>query len=78
MGSVIDVFGGVHGRYGVDLRNLEECLESFVWRKNCMCQVHGLAERKVAFKLRENENCMCQVHGLAERKVAFKLRENEN
>ena len=31
----------------------EECYKSFAWRKNYLCQIHGLREKKYIFKLGE-------------------------
>ena len=45
IGRHIDGFDGVH--HGVSQRNLkEECYLSFVWKRNYVCLIHGLRERK--------------------------------
>ena len=47
VGRYINGFDGVHGGYGVGQRNLERrMLLEFVWRRNYVCQIHGLRERK--------------------------------
>ena len=47
VGRHIDGFDRVHGGYGVNrvIWN-EECHWSFVWRRNNVCRIHGLRERK--------------------------------
>ena len=48
IGRHIDGFIGDHGWHSVGQRNLEGRMfnDSFVWRRNNVCQIHDLRERK--------------------------------
>ena len=46
VGRHIYGFDWIHGGYGVCRRKFKESYYIFAWRKNYVCQIHSLRERK--------------------------------
>ena len=55
VGILMDLVRFMEGIAHVSRIWKDECYESFVWRRNYVCLMHALRERKVTVRMGENE-----------------------